>query len=96
MEEMSPATPADGEVSRGGDQACISEEGFSGLPLGGVEQGTLEGLGSAFEGDDDDVPQCRLDGHEDLFPRDKDHPGRGLEVRHIGSNYCSSPPPRGI
>ena len=89
VEKFFPVTP-DGKVSRG-EQACYSEEGISGLPLGGVEQCTLEGLGSVSEGDDDDVRQCRLDGHEDLFARDKDQPGRGLEVRHIGSLEIIAP-----
>lgn len=57
------------------------------LPLGGIEQGTLKGLGSVCEGDDDDVGQGGLeDGDGDLVaPRDVGQGGRSLLVRHIGS-----------
>lgn len=65
--------------------------GVVGSPLCCIEQGTLEGLESAFEADDDDVRQCWLHSHKNLLAREEGQPGRALGVRHIGSLQIIAP-----
>lgn len=59
------------------------------LPLGGVEERTLEALGAVDEGHHEDVGQRGFDGHEDLFARgEREVRGWGLRRcgRHLASN----------
>lgn len=59
------------------------------LPLGGVEERTLEALGAVNEGHYEDVGQRGFDGHEDLFARgEREVRGWGLRRcgRHLASN----------